>query len=163
MRRLQRKSHRGIRKVACIGAWHPENVRFTVARAGQYGYFHRTEQNKKIYRIGEGEINNVKNNASTEFDLTEKNITPLGGFPHYGVVKNDYVMIKGCCVGTKKRCIILRKPLHQRVKKMQLEEVDLKFIDTSSKMGHGRFQTHAEKDKYYASSKRVAQKKAEKQ
>lgn len=34
VRKLQRKTHRGVRKVACIGAWHPENVRFTVARAG---------------------------------------------------------------------------------------------------------------------------------
>ena len=33
--------------------------------------------------------------ASTEFDVTTKEITPLGGFPHYGVVKEDYLMIKG--------------------------------------------------------------------
>merc|ERR1712107_152684 len=29
-------------------------VQFTVPRAGQKGYHHRTELNKKIYRIGEG-------------------------------------------------------------------------------------------------------------
>lgn len=29
---------------------------FTVARAGQKGYHHRTEMNKKIYRIGQGNI-----------------------------------------------------------------------------------------------------------
>ena len=51
----------------------------------------------------------VKNNASTDFDVTEKTITPLGGFPHYGEVNNDYMMIKGCCVGPKKRVITLRK------------------------------------------------------
>merc|ERR1719464_370826 len=33
--RLQRCSHRGIRKVACIGAWHPSAVKWTVARRGQ--------------------------------------------------------------------------------------------------------------------------------
>jgi len=27
---------------------------FTVARAGQMGYHHRTEMNKKIYRVGKG-------------------------------------------------------------------------------------------------------------
>lgn len=43
-----------MRKVACIGAWHPSRVSFTVARAGQKGYHHRTEMNKKIYRIGAG-------------------------------------------------------------------------------------------------------------
>lgn len=51
----------------------------------------------------------VKNNAATEYDLTEKTITPMGGFPHYGEVNNDFVMIKGCCMGPKKRVITLRK------------------------------------------------------
>jgi large subunit ribosomal protein L3e len=54
VRHLQKKSHRGYRKVGCIGAWHPARVAWTVARAGQLGYHHRTELNKKIYRIGKG-------------------------------------------------------------------------------------------------------------
>lgn len=33
----------------------------------------------------------------------------MGGFPHYGEVNNDFVMIKGCCMGPKKRVITLRK------------------------------------------------------
>ncbi|KAM9885955.1 hypothetical protein OXX79_014509, partial [Metschnikowia pulcherrima] len=36
-KKLPRKTHRGLRKVACIGAWHPANVNWTVARAGQNG------------------------------------------------------------------------------------------------------------------------------
>jgi len=88
--RLPRKTHKGLRKVACIGAWHPAKVTIHVARAGQQGYHHRIETNKKIYRIGKaakGEGGKpVLNNASTDFDLTEKNITPMGGFPHYGIV-----------------------------------------------------------------------------
>lgn len=51
-RKLPRKTHKGLRKVACIGAWHPSRVKYTVPRAGQNGYHHRTEMNKKIYRIG---------------------------------------------------------------------------------------------------------------
>merc|ERR1711946_55609 len=102
-RKLPRKTHKGLRKVACIGAWHPSRVQYTVARAGQKGYHHRTEMNKKIYRIGRGihakKGKVVKNNASTDYDLTEKTITPMGGFPHYGEVNNDFVMIKGCCMG----------------------------------------------------------------
>jgi len=46
--RLPRKTHKGLRKVACIGAWHPSRVSYSVARAGQKGYHHRTEINKKI-------------------------------------------------------------------------------------------------------------------
>ena len=33
----------------------------------------------------------------------------MGGFPHYGEVKQDFVMIKGCCIGPKKRILTLRK------------------------------------------------------
>lgn len=50
--RLPRKTHRGLRRVGCIGAWNPSNILYTVARSGQLGYHHRTEINKKIYRIG---------------------------------------------------------------------------------------------------------------
>ncbi|KAI9556756.1 hypothetical protein GHT06_016547 [Daphnia sinensis] len=31
----------------------------------------------------------IKNNASTEYGLTDKSITPMGGFPHYGEVYDD--------------------------------------------------------------------------
>merc|ERR1712196_40649 len=104
--RLPRKTHRGLRKVACIGAWHPSRVSFSVARSGQNGYHHRTEMNKKIYRIGKA---GDKNNGSTDFDLTEKGINPVGSFPHYGDVNEDFVMLKGCVVGPKKRVVTLRK------------------------------------------------------
>jgi len=147
--KLPRKTHKGLRKVACIGAWHPANVRFSVPRAGQHGYHHRTEINKKIYKIGEGLSSGCKNNGSTDFDLTQKSITPMGGFPHYGIVNEDYIMIKGCCPGVRKRVITLRKSLLTHTKRSALEEIQLKFIDTSSKMGHGRFQTTEEKQKHY--------------
>ncbi|XP_063240590.1 large ribosomal subunit protein uL3 [Bacillus rossius redtenbacheri] len=148
-KKLPRKTHKGLRKVACIGAWHPSRVSFTVARAGQKGYHHRTEINKKIYRIGQGihtkDGKVVKNNASTEYDLTEKTITPLGGFPHYGEINQDFLMIKGCVAGCRKRVITLRKSLLVHTKRKALEKINLKFIDTSSKFGHGRFQTAADK------------------
>merc|ERR1712044_53051 len=53
-KKLPRKTHKGLRKVACIGAWHPSRVAFSVARSGQKGYHHRTEINKKVYRVGAG-------------------------------------------------------------------------------------------------------------
>jgi len=146
-KKLPRKTHKGLRKVACIGAWHPSRVQFTVARAGQKGYHHRTEINKKIYRIGKGGKDS-KNNASTEQDITEKTITPMGGFPHYGEVNCDYLMLKGCTVGPKKRVLTLRKSLLTQTKRTALEKINLKFIDTSSKFGHGKFQTAAEKKQF---------------
>lgn len=73
-KKLPRKTHKGLRKVACIGAWHPSRVQFSVARAGQKGYHHRTEVNKKIYRIGGKDD---PNNGGTKSDLTNKRITPM--------------------------------------------------------------------------------------
>ena len=96
----------------------------------------------------------------------------MGGFPHYGEVKQDFIMIKvisllslymlplinllsygklltflpkGCCIGPKKRMLTLRKSLLTHTKKRALEKINLKFIDTSSKFGHGRFQTPQDK------------------
>ena len=115
--------------------------------------------NKKVYRIGAPAFDKSgksSNNATTEFDLTEKNITPVGGFPHYGEVKNQYIMLKGCIVGPKKRMVTLRQSCVQQVSRTALEEINLKFIDTSSKFGHGRFQTLAEKQKYMGPLKKDA-------
>uniref|UniRef100_K7EVV1 Large ribosomal subunit protein uL3 n=1 Tax=Pongo abelii TaxID=9601 RepID=K7EVV1_PONAB len=123
-KKLPRKTHRGLRKVACIGAWHPARVAFSVARAGQKGYHHRTEINKKIYKIGQGYLIKdgklIKNNASTDYDLSDKSINPLS-----------------LLVQTKRRA---------------LEKIDLKFIDTTSKFGHGRFQTMEEKKAFMVST-----------
>ncbi|WP_395239427.1 50S ribosomal protein L3, partial [Salmonella sp. s54412] len=90
----------------------------------------------------------VKNNASTEYDLSDKSITPLGGFPHYGEVNEDYLMVRGCVVGPKKRVLTLRKSLLVQTSRKALEEIKLKLIDTSSKFGHGRFQTEEEKKSF---------------
>lgn len=143
--RLPRKTHRGLRKVACIGSWHPSRVATTVPRAGQDGYFHRTEMNKKIYRMG---TKGDEASCSTEADLTKKSITPMGGFVRYGEVREDWIMVKGGVVGVKKRPLILRKALMKHSSRFHLENIDIKFIDTSSKLGHGRFQTDEEKAKF---------------
>jgi large subunit ribosomal protein L3e len=148
-KKLPRKTHKGLRKVACVGAWHPSRIQYTVPRAGQKGYFHRTEVNKKIYRLGAGykmaDGKLIKNSGATDYDLSDKSINPMGGFPHYGEVKQDFLLIKGACIGHKKRLLTLRKSLLTHTKKRYLEKINLKFIDTSSKFGHGRFQTPADK------------------
>uniref|UniRef100_A0A2K5M6A4 60S ribosomal protein L3 n=1 Tax=Cercocebus atys TaxID=9531 RepID=A0A2K5M6A4_CERAT len=140
-KKLPCKTHRGLSKVTCIGAWHPAHVAFSV--------HHRPEINKKSYKIGQGYLIKdgklIKNNASTDYELSDKSINPLGGFVHYGEVTNDFVMLKGCVVGTKKRVLTLLKSLLVQMKQRALEKIDIKFIDTTSKFGHGRFQTMEEK------------------
>jgi len=78
----------------------------------------------------------------------------MGGFPSYGVVKQDYIMIKGSCPGVCRRVITLRKSLLKPIKRVNTEPANLKFIDTASKYGHGRFQTPDEKKKFMGPLKR---------
>merc|ERR1712040_24012 len=106
------------RKVACIRTWHPARVQFQVPRSGQLGYGHRTEINKKIYRIGKA-AKDDPHSAMTEADLTEKGITPMGGFSHYGEVTQGWLM------GPRKRLITIRKSLLPQVSRRALEKSDL--------------------------------------
>jgi len=114
---------------------------------------------KKIYRIGDAieydaDGKPTKFNASTDFDLTAKSITPMGGFVRYGVVKQDYIMIRGSCPGPKKRPITLRKPIVTPNSSIAKEDISLKFIDTSSQYGNGRFQTVEEKKEWFGPTKK---------
>jgi large subunit ribosomal protein L3e len=52
-------------------------------------------------------------------------------------------MHKGCILG-QKRVMTLRKSLLTQFKRIANEEISPKFIDTSSKLGYGRFQTAKE-------------------
>ena len=96
VKRFGVKSHRPKAKtqnvVGSIGPWHPATVMWTVARAGQMGYHNRTEFNKRIIRIA----NDVEH------------VNPPAGFPNYGVVKNDYLLLGGSIPGPEKRAIALR-------------------------------------------------------
>lgn len=151
--RLPRKTHKGLRKVACIGSWHPARVCWSVPRAGQMGFHHRTIVNKKIYKIGKGDD---KANARCEADITDKQITPMGGFPHFGIVREDFLLIKGNVPGPRKRVMTLRKQLRPNPSRAAQEKITLKFIDTSSKFGHGKFQTSQERDKFMGPRKKQA-------
>ncbi|CAE5960511.1 unnamed protein product [Arabidopsis arenosa] len=144
---LPRKTHRGLRKVACIGAWHPARVSYTVASSGRNGYHHRTEINKRVYRIGK--LGQESHSAMTENDRNEREIIPMGGLPHYGVVKEDYLMVKGCVMRPKTRVLSLRHSLVNQTSRVALEDIKLKFIDTSSKWTYCHFQNSQEKAKFY--------------
>jgi large subunit ribosomal protein L3 len=90
---VQRRKATGKRRhVGTLGQWHPAYVLYTVPQAGQTGYHQRTELNKRIIRISD--------------KLDE--INPSSGFPHYGFVKNDYLLLKGSVPGPVKRLVKLR-------------------------------------------------------
>lgn len=59
------------------------------------------------------------------------------------------MLLKGGVPGTTKRPITLRRSLVPQTSRTALEEIKLKFVDTASKFGHGRFQTYEEKAKTF--------------
>lgn len=79
------------------------------------------------------------------FVFLAKHLSSMGGFVRYGEVKNDFVLLKGSVPGVKKRVMTLRKSMFTHTSRKALEKVDLKWIDTSSKFGHGAYQTAGEK------------------
>jgi large subunit ribosomal protein L3 len=83
------------RHVGNLGPWHPSHISWRVPQLGQMGYHQRTEFNKRLMAIGS--------------DGSE--ITPSGGFLGYGVVSNQYILIKGSLPGPTKRLIRMRKAI----------------------------------------------------
>ncbi|NHJ00601.1 MAG: 50S ribosomal protein L3 [Candidatus Heimdallarchaeota archaeon] len=111
---MPRKKRKGRRVVGCIGPWHPARVMWTVPRAGQLGYFTRTEYNKQILKIGDD----------------GEEVTPVSGFKRYGKV-SKHVMIHGSIPGPAKRLIRIRDPV--RPKKVDIEDLQITYISTTAK------------------------------
>ena len=72
----------------------------------------------------------------------------------YGETNNDWLMLKGSVPGVKKRIMTLRKSMFVHTSRRALEQVQLKWIDTSSEFGHGAFQTRTEKQQFQGTLKR---------
>jgi len=67
------------------------------------GFHQRTEANKKVLIIGDGE---------------RAPITPPSGFPHFGVLRGEYVVLSGPIPGPARRPVILRLPMRVRSAKI---------------------------------------------
>lgn len=85
------KSEKTRRHAGNVGAWTPSRVLTTIPLAGQHGFHERCEWNKWILKV------------ST--DPTQ--INPSCGFNGYGVVKGDYILVKGSLQGPSKRMVTL--------------------------------------------------------
>ncbi|MCP1662978.1 MAG: 50S ribosomal protein L3 [Methanocalculus sp. MSAO_Arc1] len=115
----KRKHSRGGKKrhIGTLGPWTPHHVRWQVPNVGQMGYQQRTEYNKRIIKIG------------SETD----EINPEGGFLHYGLVRNNYVLIKGSIPGPSKRIIRFRPAIRQGEHKVRVPAVE--YVSLESKQG----------------------------
>lgn len=114
---LSHKNSKHRRMIGTLGPWHPAFVLSTVPQAGQTGYHQRTEYNKRILKIGKN----------------PDEINPKGGFLHYGLVRNDYVLFHGSIPGPTKRLIRMRDAI--RFKRDKVSTVELSYISTQSKQG----------------------------
>lgn len=89
------KSEKKRRHAGNVGAWTPSRVLTTQPLAGQHGFHERTEWNKWILKV------------SSE----TSEINPKQGFRHYGLVKGDYMLVKGSVQGPQKRLVTLVRSL----------------------------------------------------
>jgi len=108
IKKKQHKSRKTVREVGTVGAWSPQNIMYTVPRAGQMGFHQRTEYNKKVLFIA-----NEK----------EQSVNPDGGFMHFGLVPEDYVIVKGSLPGPIKRPVVLRYPMRPKHTKLDIPKV----------------------------------------
>jgi large subunit ribosomal protein L3 len=115
---LSHKNSKHRRMIGTLGPKSPGYVRPTVPQAGQMGYHQRTEYNKRILKIGEA----------------EDEITPAGGFLHYGKVRNQYVIVHGSVPGPNKRLIRFRDAARYNAG-VKIDEPDLTYISRESKQG----------------------------
>lgn len=108
VKRKQHKSRKTVREVGVISPWHPATVMYTVPRAGQMGFHQRIDKNKRIIAVS-----NVQQNP----------INPSGGFPHFGEIRGDYLIVRGSVPGPIKRLVNLRLPLYPRRQKAQAPKI----------------------------------------
>jgi large subunit ribosomal protein L3 len=98
------KSEKGVRRPGSLGPWHPARVNFRIPISGQMGFHTRIVYNSLVL--------DKKN-------INEKDITPGTGFHKYGKINGDYIILAGSVQGTKKRQILLTKPLRAPKNKLK--------------------------------------------
>ncbi len=116
---LSHKNSKHRRMIGTLGPWHPDWVRNTVPQAGQLGTYQRTAHNIRVLQYG------TKDDAS--------NVNVKGGFPGYGVVRNDYVLLHGSIPGPSKRLVKLRDTARQKVP--DAESMNISYVSLESKQG----------------------------
>jgi len=145
-----RKNSKHRRMIGTLGPHFPSYVMPTVPQAGQMGYHQRTELNKLLVKIklaketierlqkGKGsedkkeQKEEKKKDAEKQGDIWD-NITPPGGFLHYGVIKSDFVAVMGSVPGPTKRVVAFRDAV--RKTKVPAGVPKVTYISKSPKQG----------------------------
>ncbi len=105
VKKKQHKSRKSVRALGTLGPISPATIMYTVPRAGQRGFHQRIQYNNRIMIMGNSENEEYK-------------INPSGGFKHFGIVKGDYVILRGSVPGTYNRMVKLRAPVRSKLTKI---------------------------------------------
>ncbi|WP_224448945.1 50S ribosomal protein L3 [Haloprofundus salilacus] len=104
------------RRIGNLGPWNPSRVRSTVPQQGQMGYHQRTELNKRLVAMGNGD------DASVD-----------GGFVNYGEVDGDYALVEGSLPGPNKRLLRFRPAI--RPNDQPRLDPEVRYVSTASNQG----------------------------
>ncbi len=110
VKKKQHKSRKSVRALGTLGPISPATIMYTVPRAGQRGFHQRIQYNNRIMIMGNSENEEFKINTS-------------GGFKHFGVIKGDYVILRGSIPGTYSRMVKLRAPIRPRITKVNQPKI----------------------------------------
>jgi len=110
------KHRKGSRRIGSVSPQNPAIMR-TVPFPGQLGFHQRTEYHKRILKIG-----------SVGLKEGRDDINPSGGWPHYGLVRSQYIILEGTVPGVVKRLVKLRFTI--RPIKKQFEKPKIVYIST---------------------------------
>ncbi|HIH18214.1 MAG TPA: 50S ribosomal protein L3 [Nanoarchaeota archaeon] len=90
------KSEKGVRRPGSLGPWIPKKVTFRAPISGQMGFQTRMQYNNQIIHTG-----------------SKEEAEKLRFFDDYGLVRNQFLMVKGSLQGTEKRALMLCAPIRR--------------------------------------------------
>lgn len=68
-----------------------------------------------------------KEAVEPEIESYALKMTPSGGWPHYGVIQNDVIILRGSCQGPPKRLLVLRFPVRSQVLKKDVDIISIYY------------------------------------
>ena len=114
-----RKSEKTVRGPGSLGGWKGHgHFMWRNPNAGKMGYHLRVDYNKWVMKIGD----------------KPEDVNPKGGFINYGLVKNNYILVKGSIPGPKKRLMTLSYPMRPK-RGAQFEAPVIQYVSLESKQG----------------------------
>ena len=104
------------RRIGNLGPWNPSRVRSTVPQQGQTGFHQRTELNKRLLAVEDGDTASVD-----------------GGYVNYGEIDGPHLLIEGSIPGPRKRLVRFRPAI--RANRQSRLDPEIRHVATTSNQG----------------------------